>query len=287
MSTTTTTTSTATRTALRRAVAAVGVLVTAAAVAAAPVASASAAGVGTARTAFAAAASDGRQAGAGLATSADVTDFDAFLAHVVEDSATYWSGQLEAWGPRYGTPGWQPLQYAILDRGESDTSACTDGSGAPGVAGDPDEVRGASPAFFCSMDMTVYLSSPWLLEHVWSTIDGTHASDFGVAYVIAHEVGHAVQHDLGITEPDGATTVAPTELQADCLAGVWSNAKYWEDELEGDDIPEAVAAAASVGDFEFTDPGHHGTPAERSAAFMVGYGSGDAASCTLSLPGAV
>ena len=90
--------------------------------------------------------------------------------------------------------------------------------------------------------MTVYLSSQWLYDHVWTSQDGTAASDFGVAYVVAHEMGHAVQHDLGITEPDGAATVAPTELQADCLAGVWSNAKYYQNTLEAGDIDEAVNA---------------------------------------------
>jgi predicted metalloprotease len=224
-----------------------------------------------------------------LVTTAAAPDFDAFLATMVEDSANYWSGQLAAWEPVYGTAPWQPLYYSILDSGESATSQCNDGNGQLAVAGDPDELPGTNPAFFCSEDMTVYLSSPWLYDHIWNapTADSTEASDFGVAYAIAHEVGHAVQFDLGITDPTDATTVAPTELQADCLAGVWSNAKYYENVLEGNDISEAVTTAAAVGDYELTDPGHHGMPEQRAAAFMVGYNSGDAGTCTLDLDSTV
>jgi predicted metalloprotease len=229
-------------------------------------------------------AGDGSSASSGLVTTSGTADFDTFLATLVEDNANYWSGQLAAWAPVYGTGEWQPLYYTILDSGESATSACTDEAGTPQVAGDPDELgEAANPAFFCGADMTVYLSSPWLYDHIWSASEDGTAADFGVAYAVAHEVGHAVQRDLDITEPEGSPTVAPTELQADCLAGVWSNAKYYQNVLEGNDIDEAVTTASAVGDYEFTNPGHHGTPEQRSAAFMVGYNSGDSGSCTLEL----
>ncbi|MFC4783613.1 neutral zinc metallopeptidase [Nocardioides sp. MAHUQ-72] len=220
----------------------------------------------------------------GLVTSADTTDFDSFLASVVEDTANYWSGQLTAWEPQYGTGPWQTVTYQIIDSGQSVLSACTDGAGNTTLAGDPDELAGANPAFFCGADMTIYLSSQWLYDNIWNASgDSAAASDFGVAYAVAHEMGHAVQHDLGITTPADSATVAPTELQADCLAGVWSNEKYYENQLEPGDVEEAVAEAAAVGDYEYTDPGFHGTPEERSGAFMVGYDSGDASSCTLDL----
>jgi predicted metalloprotease len=227
------------------------------------------------------------RAGAGLTTTAQAPDFDTFLADVVEDVAAYWSDRLTTWTPAYGSGEWQQLQYAILDEGESAESRCMAAADEPVVAGDPAELPGAEPAFFCPEDMTVYLSSPWLRTNIWSAGSSAESSDFGVAYVIAHEVAHAVQHDLGVTDPPTATTVAPTELQADCLAGVWSDEKYRLNQLDGSDIPEAVAAAASVGDYDFTDAGHHGTPDQRAAAFMVGYGSGSGDACTLQLYGAM
>lgn len=216
-------------------------------------------------------------------------DFEAFLATVVEDAAEYWRGQLTSWSASYGTEPWQPLYYSIVGNGEAVTSACSDGLGGYQVAGDPTELgEGASPAFFCPDDMTIYLSSPWLFTNIWSVPpSGSAVNDFGVAYAVAHEVAHAVQHDMGITDPPGSTTVAPTELQADCLAGVWSNAKYYQNVLEPGDIEEAVTTASTVGDYEFTEPGHHGTPEARTAAFMVGYDTGDSGACTLSLPGAL
>ena len=224
---------------------------------------------------------------ADLVSSGDM-DFDTYLVSLVQDTSGYWSQQMTSWSTTYGTGAWQPLYYQIVDGDNSVASQCTDDQGNAEPAGDPDVITGADPAFFCPADMTVYLSSQWLYDNVWNnSTDGTTPSDFGVAYVIAHEMGHAVQHDLGITEPDGAATVAPTELQADCLAGVWSNAKYYQDTLEANDIDEAVNAASSVGDYDFDQQGHHGTPDERTSAFMTGYNSGQGDSCTLDLPGAM
>jgi predicted metalloprotease len=231
-------------------------------------------------------ATNQRSSVADLVTSGDM-DFDTYLANLVQDTSGYWSDQMTSWSSTYGTGAWQPLYYQIVDGDNQVASQCTDDQGNAEPAGDPDYITGADPAFFCSADMTVYLSSQWLYDHIWTSEDSTTPSDFGVAYVVAHEMGHAVQHDLGITEPDGAATVAPTELQADCLAGVWSNAKYYEDTLDAGDIDEAVNAASSVGDYDFDQQGHHGTPEERTSAFMTGYNSGQGDSCTLGLPGAM
>ena len=223
---------------------------------------------------------------ADLVASGDM-DFDTYLASLVEDTSGYWSEQMTSWSSTNGTGPWQPLYYQIVDGDGDVASQCTDDQGNPEQAADPDYIPGADPAFFCPADMTVYLSSQWLYDHVWTSQDGTAASDFGVAYVVAHEVGHAVQHDLGITEPDGAATVAPTELQADCLAGVWSNAKYYQNTLEAGDIDEAINAASAVGDYDYDQQGHHGTPEERTSAFATGYNSGQGNTCTLELPGSM
>jgi predicted metalloprotease len=101
--------------------------------------------------------------------------------------------------------------------------------------------------------------------------------DFGIAYIIAHEYAHNVQEELGIRSR--GVTVKLFELQADCLAGAWANSEYYAGLLEGGDYAEAVGTADLVGDYDFTDPEHHGTPAERAAAWKFGYDTGSGARC--------
>ena len=117
----------------------------------------------------------------------------------------------------------------------------------------------ASGPFYCSADKTVYLD----LEFFKSMKKQIGADgDFAYAYVIAHEVGHHVQNELGIlgqaheqmarygkdTQGYNQTSVR-LELQADFFAGVWAyndNAMFGS--LEDGDIEEALNAAAKIGD---------------------------------------
>ena len=69
------------------------------------------------------------------------------------------------------------------------------------------------------------------------------------------------------------------ELQADCFAGTWAHSAAAEDRLEDGDLEEALDAALAVGDFDASDPGHHGTPEQREAAWRDGFDSGDPSSC--------
>jgi len=138
------------------------------------------------------------------------------------------------------------------------------------------------------------------------------AGDFAIAYIIAHEVGHHVQHQLGITtkveqqKRQSSKTVANQlsvrlELQADFLAGVWTHhaekmnrAETGRGILEDGDIEEAMNSAASVGDdriqkqargYVVPDSFTHGTSEQRKRWFLNGLKSGQVADGdTFSIP---
>ena len=122
--------------------------------------------------------------------------------------------------------------------------------------------------------------------------------DFAQAYVLAHEIGHHVQHLLGINadvrrqqqrNPDDANELSVRqELQADCYAGIWAHSTFERDLLEQGDIDEGLAAAAAVGDDRIqretsgrVDPESftHGTSEQRQRWFERGYSSGDVDRC--------
>ena len=101
-----------------------------------------------------------------------------------------------------------------------------------------------------------------------------------MAYVLAHEYAHNVQQELGwFAHGARFTTVAPFELQADCMAGAWAFAVYRDGLLDDADVQEAVHTAFAVGDFDFKNPQHHGTPTERAKAWKRGYKTGDPSRC--------
>ena len=153
----------------------------------------------------------------------------------------------------------------------------------------------ASGPFYCSADETVYLD----LQFFKSMKDEIGADgDFAYAYVIAHEVGHHVQNQLGILEQAhnqmaryGKNTTGYNqtsvrlELQADFFAGVWA---YHDNKmfgsLEDGDIEEALNAAAKIGDdylqkqaYGRTMPEtfNHGTSAQRARWLKKGLTTGD------------
>ena len=141
-----------------------------------------------------------------------------------------------------------------------------------------------SSPFYCPLDETVY----WPVDAVVPSSGKTLAEygDFALAVLAAHEVGHHVQNQLGILEAANAgqldTLSLQTELQADCLAGVWGYSAYYEGLVESDDLEEATSLLPDLGD----DPaqprggeGAHGTPEERLAAFETGYHYGEAGRC--------
>lgn len=213
-------------------------------------------------------------------TEATPTNLGQYLESIVQDVATYWNDTFTANGHQ-----WTTVHYKILYDEQTAIENCVRSDGKSQIAGDPDLLQGVNPANYCPADNTVYLSVQWIYDKVWQRhADQQRAGqDFGVAAVVAHELGHTVQTYLGIEKAADAPTVESLELQADCLAGVWANAKYYQGVLEGGDVEVAAEDFSYVGDYEFFSPGHHGTPDQRQRAFMLGYNSGQGADCTSDL----
>ena len=149
--------------------------------------------------------------------------------------------------------------------------------------------------FYCPADRRVYLD---LSFYGAMTRELRAPGDFAWAYVIAHEMGHHVQEELGTDDRvrdavrrDGSQANALSvrqELQADCYAGIWARSVYQGGDLEAGDIDEAFTAAEAVGDDRLQreatgtvrpDTFTHGTSAQRHNWFNVGYASGRPEDC--------
>ena len=155
----------------------------------------------------------------------------------------------------------------------------------------------ASGPFYCPGDQKVYIDLAFyrLMQQRFHV-----SSEFAQAYVIAHEVGHHVQHLLGIDEKVAATRQngsasqanamsVKLELQADCFAGVWAfNANKTQKILEAGDVEGALAAATAIGDDTLQkqsqgtvvpDSFTHGTSAQRVRWFTKGIETGEFTQC--------
>lgn len=185
---------------------------------------------------------------------AEYVHFERAVAHDVDE---FWAREE---GEDYQSP-----RFVLAGRGRYAASAC----GAD--AGDPDGTRtGVSPAFECPRDDTVYVSSAWTYRELYARF-----GDFAAAVAIAHEWAHHVQLLTG-TE---ARTTMRLELQADCWAGVWGRDADRRGLVEAGDLDEAARALYAMGDYEYRAPDHHGTPAQRRAAFKRGYAAGNPEAC--------
>ena len=156
------------------------------------------------------------------------------------------------------------------------------------------DASGATGPFYCPADKKAYLDTEFFVT--MSQQLGAKG-DFAAAYVIAHEVAHHVQNELGILpqvnqrrqavgQTEANELTVRLELQADCLSGVWARAV--EGALEPGDLEEALNAAKQIGDdtlqrragrvpqpHTFT----HGTSAQRQRWFALGFETGDANQC--------
>lgn len=164
-----------------------------------------------------------------------------------------------------------------------------------GVESGCGQAETAMGPFYCPIDEKVYID----LGFYDQLRDQFGApGEFAQAYVLAHELGHHVQHLEGIDDrmrrlqrqhPDQANELSvKLELQADCYAGVWGHSTEQRQLLEPGDIQAGLRAASSVGDdrLQKMSTGHvspetftHGTSAQREAWFRRGLESGDPRSC--------
>ena len=170
------------------------------------------------------------------------------------------------------------MGYSWIPAGQTAASACGDDQGTVGD----------TAALYCPGDDTIYISQKFAGDIYSGALDqalpgsaqgyGRTVGDFAVAYIVAHEYGHQVQDELGLTQGGQVPTVA-LELQADCYAGTWAKSAYDENRLEDGDVQEALDAALAVGDFDTSNPGHHGTPEQRKEAWNGGFQSGDPSAC--------
>jgi predicted metalloprotease len=132
--------------------------------------------------------------------------------------------------------------------------------------------------FYCPQNMTVYYPLSWMVR---SGQTPRQIGDFAVAVILAHETGHHVQNLLGILGNPKLYTIQ-RELQADCVAGVWSRSVYKEGLLQRGDIEEGIRVMDDAADLPGTpqeSPRAHGTAAQRTKSFFTGYKSGQASQC--------
>ncbi|MCD0504051.1 neutral zinc metallopeptidase [Bordetella petrii] len=200
-----------------------------------------------------------------------------FVARVLGETEDVWGALFtERLNRQYAPP------RLVLFRGATPT-ACGTGQAAMGP-------------FYCPADSKVYIDLSFF-DEMERRLNAP--GDFAQAYVIAHEVGHHVQHLLGIAEqvdrlrqrnPGQSNALSVRmELQADCLAGVWAyHADQARNILESGDIEEGLNAASAIGDDTLQKQGQgyvvpdaftHGSSAQRVRWFKRGLDGGDMRQC--------
>ena len=235
--------------------------------------------IGSAPYLLGSAEADDRGGARGLVVTSDEGSqpetMEQFLTAVTKDVDAYWTKAFQDAGlpePR--------VSYDWIPAGQTAASACGDENGSLGDAA----------AAYCPGDDTIYISEKFATDIYDGTLDqalpgssqgyGRTVGDFAVAYIVAHEYGHQIQDELGLFDKYGQQL--PTmafELQADCYAGSWAKSAADQNQLEEGDVQEALDAALAVGDFDATNPTHHGTPEQRADAWSSGFESGDPSSC--------
>ena len=157
--------------------------------------------------------------------------------------------------------------------------------------------NGATGPFYCPGDQKVYLDTGFF---VTMQQDLGARGDFAMAYVVANEIAHHVQDELGIlgqandrrarvSQAESNEISVRIELQADCFAGIWAkSAERTFGSLDAGDLDEALNAARKIGDDTLQkaagrrpmpDSFTHGTSAQRSAWLQRGYQTGDLRQC--------
>jgi len=216
--------------------------------------------------------------GGALPADVDVADEEEqvrFMSFVLDDLQDFWEEAFRRSDLGY------PEATLVLYRDAVD-SAC---GYAPSAVG----------PFYCPTDDSVYLDLSFYdeLQHRYGA-----PGDFAQAYVLAHEIGHHVQNQLGylaesqrLQETDSAAASevsVATELMADCYAGVWAASVDSRGLLERGDLEEGLQAAAAVGDDTLArqagripnqETFTHGSAEQRSGWFRTGFDSADPNAC--------
>jgi len=201
-----------------------------------------------------------------------------FVRAILGDTEDFWTAELARYGKQYQKPKLTLFQGGIR-------SACGDATTAMGP-------------FYCPGDQHVYLDLEFFRE--LSQRFGA-PGDFARAYVIAHEIGHHVQNQLGLmndrqgfsggSERSRNAQSVRIELQADCFAGVWGHSAQQRGALDTKDIDQGLAAAASVGDdrlqkqsqgYVVPESFTHGSSEQRVRWFKTGLSTGDLRRCDTS-----
>ena len=217
-------------------------------------------------------------ASSGPATAADLQaekPLVEFVSFAFDDAQKSWRDALTAEGTTY-----RPAKLVLFRDGTQ--SACGLGQAAMGP-------------FYCPLDEKVYIDLGFYQE-LKQRLGAP--GDFAQAYVIAHELGHHVQHVLGDDQrvrqaarddQTGDTGMSVRlELQADCYAGVWAQAAKRQNLLETGDIEEALNAASKIGDDTMQqetagavrpETFTHGSSAQRRHWLELGFKPGDRKAC--------
>ncbi len=201
---------------------------------------------------------------------------DCQLVGFVNSIQSFWTEELPNYGMNY-----VPAQTVLFSG--STQAACGFASSASGP-------------FYCPRDRMVYVDLSFF-DTILARL-GARGGPLAMAYVVAHEYGHHVQNLFGVLNTSGAiqetgpeSDIVFTELQADCLAGIWmSHATQtgYLSSLTREDILQALDAAATVGDdriqqqtqgYIVPDAWTHGSSQQRLDALQDGLASGDIESC--------
>jgi predicted metalloprotease len=203
--------------------------------------------------------------------------YASLVSVVLKDTEDIWGEELAKYGIRYQEP------KLVMYRG-STTSGCGTAQSAMGP-------------FYCSQDQKIYVDLGFFDELRYKF---GAKGDFAQAYVIAHEVAHHVQNELGIlpkvhkaqrgaSKKRANAISVKTELQADCFSGVWAGLDEQKNHiLQRGDIDEALNAASQIGDdtlqkkaqgYTVPDSFTHGTSKQRREWFYRGFQSKSIDSC--------
>ncbi|MBC7503481.1 neutral zinc metallopeptidase [Candidatus Gracilibacteria bacterium] len=205
-----------------------------------------------------------------------VDPYEKFVGEVLGSTNTIWSKAFEG-----SQKGYQPPKLVLFR--DATTSGC---GGATSEIG----------PHYCNIDQTIYLDERFFDE--LTKRFGARGGDVAQGYVIAHEVAHHLQDQLGTLSTinslmqrnparQNELSIA-LELQADCYAGIWAGMMQGKGIIEPEEISQAIDAASAVGDDRIQkattgqinpETWTHGSSADRKKWFTTGYTEKSVASC--------